>query len=31
MTPKEKAQERVNKYFKLFEDGTGHWTTLCAK
>jgi hypothetical protein len=31
MTPKEKAKERVNKYFKLFEDDTGHWNMLCAK
>ena len=31
MTPKEKAEERINKYFKLFEDDTGHWTMLCAK
>jgi hypothetical protein len=31
MTPKEKAEERVNKYFKLFEDNTGNWTMLCAK
>ena len=30
-TPKEKAEERVNKYFKLFEDDTGHWNMLCAK
>ena len=31
MSPKEKAEERVNKYFKLFEDNTGHWNILCAK